>query len=119
MPTLKQAVADTWDHTPSVARAAGDLVILGRVVGVVSRPIAANTKGAINVRGIFTFDKVTGGALTAGSIAYLHSNLRVTGSATTTGIAGLVAADAAAGDTTVDVSINHGMLYDLNVTGPA
>jgi predicted RecA/RadA family phage recombinase len=62
---------------------------------------------------------VTGGALTAGNVAYLHSNLKVTGSATTTGIAGLVAVDAAAGDTTVDVEINAGMLYDLNVSGPA
>ncbi len=119
MPTLKQSETDVWDYTPSVARAAGDLVILGRVIGVVCRPIPANTKGAIAVRGVFTFDKVTGGALTAGSVAYLHSNLRVTGSATTTGIAGLVAVDAAAGDTTVDVSINHGMLFDLNATGPA
>jgi predicted RecA/RadA family phage recombinase len=108
-----------WDYTPSTAKAAGDVVILGKVVGVVCRPIAASTKGAVTTKGVFTFDKVTGGALTAGNVAYLHSNLRVTGSATTTGIAGLVAVDAAAGDTTVDVSINHGMLYDLNATGPA
>ena len=119
MATLKQNIGDSWDYTPSTAKAVGDVVILGKVVGVVSRPIAASAKGSINVRGIFTFDKVTGGALTAGSVAYLHSNLKVTGSATTTGIAGLVAVDAAAGDTTVDVSINHGMLFDLNATGPS
>ena len=108
-----------WDYTPTVARAAGDVVILGKVVGVVCRPIVANTKGAIATRGVFTFDKVTGGALSAGHVAYLHSNLKVTGSATTTGIAGVVAVDAAAGDTTVDVEINGGMLFDTNVTGPA
>ena len=108
-----------WDYTPTVARAAGDVVILGKVVGVVCRPIAANVKGAVTTRGVFTFDKVTGGALSAGAVAYLHSNLRVTGSASTTGIAGIVAVDAAAGDTTVEVDINAGMLYDLNVTGPA
>jgi len=119
MPTLKQRESDVWDYTPTVARAAGETVILGRVIGVVCRPIAANAKGSIAGRGVVTFDKVTGGALSAGNVAYLHSNLRVTGSATTTGIAGLVAVDAAAGDTTVDVSINHGMLFDLNVTGPA
>ena len=118
MPTLKQSETDVWDYTPSVSRAAGDLVILGKVVGVVCRPLPANTKGAIAVRGVFTFDKVTGGALAAGAVAFLHSNLKVTGSSTTTGIAGIVAVDAAAGDTTVDVSINHGMLYDLNATGP-
>jgi predicted RecA/RadA family phage recombinase len=108
-----------WDYTPATAKAVGDVVILGKVVGVVCRPIAASTKGAIATRGVFTFDKVTGGALSAGAVAYLHSNLKVTGSATTTGIAGLVAVDAAAGDTTVDVEINAGMLYDLNVSGPA
>jgi predicted RecA/RadA family phage recombinase len=118
MATLKQNNEDVWDYTPSVARAAGEVVLLGRIIGVVSRPIAANAKGAINTRGIFTFDKVTGGALTAGNVAYLHPNGRVTGTAGTSGIAGLVAVDAAAADVFVDVSINHGMLYDLNVTGP-
>ena len=118
MATLKSD-SGVWDYTPASAKSAGDVVILGKVVGVVSRPIAANAKGAINTRGVFTFEKVTGGALSAGAVAYLHSNLKVTGSASTTGIAGLVAVDAAAGDTTVDVEINAGMLYDLNVSGPA
>jgi predicted RecA/RadA family phage recombinase len=108
-----------WDYTPSTAKAAGDVVILGKVVGVVCRPIPANTKGAVTTEGVFTFDKVTGGALTAGSVAYLHSNLKVTGSATTTGIAGVVAVDAGAGDTTVDVELNGGSMFDLNATGPA
>ena len=108
-----------WDYTPATAKAVGDVVILGKVVGVVCRPIAANAKGAVTTRGVFTFDKVTGGALSAGAVAYLHSNLKVTGTATTTGIAGIVAVDAAAGDTTVDVEINAGSMYDLNVTGPA
>ena len=118
MATLKSE-SGVWDYTPSTAKAAGDVVILGKVVGVVCRPIAANAKGAVTTRGVFTFDKVTGGALSAGAVAYLHSNLKVTGTATTTGIAGIVAVDAAAGDTTVDVEINAGSMYDLNVTGPA
>jgi predicted RecA/RadA family phage recombinase len=117
MPT-KKSEAGVWDYTPSTAKVAGELVLLGKIVGVVSRPIAANAKGAINTMGVFTFTKVTGGALSAGAVAYLHPNGRVTGTATTSGIAGLVAVDALAGDTTVDVEINCGMLYDLNVTGP-
>jgi predicted RecA/RadA family phage recombinase len=118
MATLKSE-SGVWDYTPTTAKAVGDVVILGKIVGVVCRPIAANTKGAVTTDGIFTFYKVTGGALTAGSVAYLHSNLKVTGSATTTGIAGIVAVDAAAGDTTVDVDLNHGSMFDLNATGPA
>jgi len=112
MATLKSD-SGQWDYTPTTARAVGDVVLLGKVVGVVCRPIAANAKGSVATRGVFTFDKVTGGALSAGAVAYLHPNGKVTG------IAGLVAVDAAAGDTTVDVEINAGMLYDLNVSGPA
>ena len=118
MATLKSD-AGVWDYTPSSAKAAGDVVLLGKVVGVVCRPIAANAKGAVAVRGVFTFDKVTGGALSAGAVAYLHPNGKVTGSSTVSGIAGIVAVDAAAGDTTVDVEINGPLCYDLKVSGPA
>ena len=118
MATLKSE-SGVWDYTPTTAKTVGEVVILGKIVGVVCRPIAASTKGAVTTKGVFTFDKVTGGALTAGAVAYLHSNLKVTGSATTTGIAGIVAVDAAAGDTTVDVELNAGSMFDLNATGPA
>lgn len=118
MATLKSE-SGVWDYTPTTAKAVGEVVIIGKIVGVVCRPIAASTKGALTTKGVFTFDKVTGGALTAGAVAYLHSNLKVTGSATTTGIAGIVAVDAAAGDTTVDVELNAGSMFDLNATGPA
>lgn len=118
MATLKSD-SGVWDYTPASAKAAGDVVLLGKVVGVVCRPIAANAKGSIATRGVFTFDKVTGGALSAGAVAYLHPNGKVTGSSTVSGIAGIVAVDAAAGDTTVDVELNGPLAYDLNVSGPA
>ena len=44
MATLKQSSSDSWDYTPSAAKAVGDVVILGKVVGVVCRPIAASAK---------------------------------------------------------------------------
>jgi hypothetical protein len=50
-------------------------------------------------------------------VAYLHPNNKVTGSLTASGIAGVVAVDAAAGDTTVDVDLNMAG-YDVNATGP-
>lgn len=108
-----------WDYTPDTAKAAGDCVILGRIIGVVSRPIAAATKGAVNTAGVFSFTKGTGSAMTPGQIAYLQANLHVTASATTTGIAGLVTATAAAADTVVYVDINKAPTYDINATGPA
>lgn len=108
----------TWDYTPASAVSVGQVVILGKVIGIACRPIAANAKGALATRGVFTMDKGAGGALTRGQVCYLQSNLVVTGSATTTGIAGIVVADAASGDTTVDVDINMAG-YDVNSTGPA
>ena len=118
MATLKSE-SGVWDYTPSSAKSAGDVVLLGKVVGVVCRPIAANAKGAVTVRGVFTFPKVTGGALSAGAVAYLDGAGNVTGSSTVSGIAGIVAVSAAAGDTTVDVELNGPLAYDLNVSGPA
>ena len=118
MPTL-HSESGVWDYTPDTAKAAGECVILGKVIGVVSRPIAAGAKGAVNGEGVFAFTKGTGAALTPGQVAYLQANLHVTGSATTTGIAGLVTATAAAADTTVYVDINKAPMYDLNATGPA
>lgn len=108
----------TWDYTPAAAVSVGQVVVLGKVIGIACRPIAASAKGALATRGIFTMDKGAGGALTRGQVCYLQSNLVVTGSATTTGIAGIVVADAASGDTTVDVDINMAG-YDVNATGPA
>ena len=118
MPTLHSETG-VWDYTPDTAKAAGDCVILGKVIGVVSRPIAAGAKGAVNTKGVFAFTKGGGAALSPGQVAYLQSNLHVTGSATTTGIAGLVTATAASSDTTVYVDINMAPTYDLNATGPA
>jgi len=108
-----------WDYTPDTAKVAGELVFLGKLIGVVSRPIAAGEKGAINTAGVFAFTKGTGAALTPGQVAYLQANGHVTGSATTTGIAGIVTVTAASLDTTVYVDINKAPLYDLNATGPA
>lgn len=118
MATLRQAETDVWDYTPATAKSAGDVVLLGKVVGVVCRPIAANAKGAVAVRGVFNFPKAGGGALVAGQVAYLDGAGNVTGSLTASGIAGLVAEPAASADTSCVVSINHGCLYDVNATGP-
>lgn len=46
------AEGDRIDHTPGSAVAAGEVVVLGSVVGVALRDIPANTKGALAVRGL-------------------------------------------------------------------
>lgn len=74
MPPLVTLVqrGDTIDHTPSGAVATGAVVVQGELVGVATRPIAANELGALNVAGVFDFPKATGGstAIAAGANCY-------------------------------------------------
>jgi len=60
------------DYTPGADVAAGAVVVQGELVGVASRPIAANTLGTLAVEGVFDFPKATGGgsAITAGAQLY-------------------------------------------------
>ena len=60
------------DYTPSADVAAGDVIVLGDLVGVAKQPIAANTPGALAVDGVFDFPKATGAgtAITAGAKVY-------------------------------------------------
>jgi predicted RecA/RadA family phage recombinase len=60
----------TIDHTPSGAVAAGDVVVVGALVGVAPRAIAANALGAIQVEGVFDMPKTTSAAITAGAAVY-------------------------------------------------
>lgn len=48
------ADGDKLDHTPGSAVAAGDIVVLGNLVTVAERPIAANELGAVLVKGLVT-----------------------------------------------------------------
>lgn len=62
----------TIDYTPGAAVAAGDVVVIGELVGVAKSPIAANALGALAVKGVFDFAKATGGgtAISAGANCY-------------------------------------------------
>ena len=48
------ADGDKLDYTPTSAVAAGDIVVLGNLVTVAERPIAANELGAVLVQGTVT-----------------------------------------------------------------
>ena len=52
---------DAVDYTPSAALAAGAVVVLEDLVGVVKRAIPAGELGALHVAGVFDFPKETGG----------------------------------------------------------
>jgi len=60
------------DYTPAADVAAGDVVVIGELVGVAKLDIKANTLGALAVTGVFDFAKATGGgtAISAGANCY-------------------------------------------------
>jgi predicted RecA/RadA family phage recombinase len=96
------------DYTPSTGVAAGDAVVVGSMVGVASRPIAANELGALNVEGVFSIVKPTGAgtAIAQGAKVYLYQSQAVTGATGT--VMGFAAKAAATTDNTVDVLLVPG-----------
>ena len=69
-----EKIADRIDHTPSGNVAAGDVVVVGGLVGVATEPIAANTLGALAVEGQFELDLASGKTFTAGAAVYVESS---------------------------------------------
>lgn len=47
------------DYTPAAAVTAGDVVVLGGIVGIAANDIAASTKGALEIEGVFKVPKTT------------------------------------------------------------
>lgn len=60
------------DYIPNSAVEAGAVVVQGELVGVATRPVPANTLGALAVSGVFDFPKETGSstAISAGANVY-------------------------------------------------
>ena len=99
---------DKIRYTPTTGVAAGEAVVVGSLVGVASRPIAATELGNLNVAGIFSIPKPTGAGTdyAQGSKVSLFNGQAVTG-ATGTGM-GYVAAKPATTDNTVHVLLVPG-----------
>jgi len=93
------------DHTPASAVAAGDVVVVGALVGVAPRAIAANSVGALSVEGVFEMPVATGATGAQGSAINWYA---VSGVAhASTGVAaGKLAKARLAADTTVQVILN-------------
>jgi len=94
------------DHTPASAVAAGEVVVVGALVGVAPRAIAANAVGALSVEGVFEMPVATGATGAQGSAINWYA---VSGVAhASTGVAaGKLAKARVAGDATVQVLINR------------
>ena len=89
------------------AIASGAAVLVGTRVGVALGNIAANATGSVQICGVFTMPKVSADVITQGALVYLVS---ASGAMTTTAagntLAGVAAAAAGNGATSVNVLMN-------------
>jgi predicted RecA/RadA family phage recombinase len=97
---------DLLDHTPSSAVAAGEVVVIGSLVGVAPRAIAANALGALAVEGVFEIPCATGATGAQGSAISYYAVSGVAHASTGT-TAGKLAKARLAADTSVQVLLNR------------
>lgn len=57
------------DYTPAADVAAGDVIVIGTLVGIAKLDIADGKLGALAVRGVYDIEKAVG-EITAGAIVY-------------------------------------------------
>ena len=101
---------DSVDYAPSAAVAAGQVVVVGDMVGVAKLDIAANKLGSLAVEGVFDFPKATsaGSGFAAGVTVYWDAtNSVATATAGSNKLLGKVTAAAADGDATVRVRLHQ------------
>jgi predicted RecA/RadA family phage recombinase len=96
---------DVLDYTPTGAVAAGDVVVIGALVGVAPRPIAANALGSLAVEGVFALPCATGATGAQGSAISWVAASGVAHASTGT-VAGKLAKPRLVDDATVDVILN-------------
>jgi predicted RecA/RadA family phage recombinase len=98
------------DYTPTLDVAAGDVVVLGDLVCVAKRAIAAGVKGALAIVGVFEFPKDTDStdALSVGTKVYWDAVNEVVSTSSSDGkYIGKVVKAAAAADTVVWVKLDQ------------
>lgn len=94
------------DHTPAAAVAAGDVVVIGSLVAVAPRPIAANTLGSLAVEGVYSLPCASGATGAQGSAINWYATSGVA-HASTGVAAGKLAKARLVGDETVHVLLNR------------
>jgi len=105
---LRQSNGDLIDYTPSSAASAGDIVVLGDLVGQVPSDLAANEMGSLRIRGVINSPKLTSDNVTAGAKLYWDaSNSRATTTASTHKQIGYAAAAAGTSASVVDIVLGR------------
>lgn len=96
---------DLLDYTPGSAVAAGEVVVIGSLVAVAPRPIAANALGALAIDGVWSMPCASGATGAQGSAINWYATSGVA-HASTGVAAGKLAKARLADDTTVHVILN-------------
>lgn len=100
-------VGDVIEHKAASAIVSGQLVVIGKRVGVAVADIAAQAVGALRVKGVVTLPKSSGDDVAQGALLYWSAgsnHLTTTASGNT--LAGYAAAPAASGATSVALHLN-------------
>ena len=113
--TRYQSSSCDIDYTPGSAVTAGDVLVLGSIIGVATQDIAANAKGSLALEGVFQVPKITG-SNAVGTLIYWDpagdplGGTSGTGAATSTAGAlkqlGYVAAASLSADETVQILLS-------------
>jgi predicted RecA/RadA family phage recombinase len=96
---------DILNHTPGSAVAAGEVVVIGSLVAVAPRPIAANALGSLAIEGVWAMPCATGATGAQGSAINWYATSGVA-HASTGVAAGKLAKARLADDTEVHVVLN-------------
>lgn len=89
------------------ARASGDVVVVGTLVGVCLTAIAANAVGSVQIAGVFTLAKLSTDTPAQGALVYWDAaNSRLTTTSSGNTLAGKAFEAAGSGTTTMKVLLN-------------
>jgi predicted RecA/RadA family phage recombinase len=98
---------DVLDYPAASAVSAGQVLLIGKRIGVALNPIASGATGAVAVEGVFTIAKLSTDVVGQGDLLYWdNTNFRLTTTASGNTQAGFAAKAAGNGVTTVEISLN-------------
>ena len=96
----------TIDYTPTAALAAGDVVVLGNIIGIAQTDVPANTLTGLDIEGVFEFVKKANDVVTAGALIYWDTENKVATISAGEVVAGIAVEASAATTGYVRVKIN-------------
>lgn len=99
---------DVLDYHAGSAISAGQVLLIGKRIGVALTAIASGATGAVRMEGVFTIAKLSTDVVAQGDLLYWDSgNSRLTATVGSNTLAGYAFKAAGNGVTTVEISINH------------